>query len=264
MNEKWLSLLFVILVAGVPFCLQAEPELSGRDIMVKVDERPDGENSKTLMHMILINKKGQARERTVLFYSMDVGKDSKNLIFFQEPADIKGVGFLSWEYEDPGRDDDRWLYLPAMKKVKRISGSSKNDYFMGTDFTYDDMGDRSVDEDIHTLLREETVDEHVCWVVESAPKKTQDEMYSKTVNWIRKDALLPIKTEFYDRMGELLKILTVPEIGKKDGFWTAFRMEMDNIQEKHQTILEIKEVEYNIDIDENLFKVSTLERGRVQ
>lgn len=238
-------------------------ELTGRDIAIMVNERPDGNDRKNVTKMILINRRGKTRERTVLSISKDYGKDSKSIIFFQSPADVKGTGFLQYEYEDTLKEDDRWLYLPALKKVRRISGSSKSDYFMGTDFTYDDMGDRSVDEDNHKLLHEEEIDSVKCWVLESIPKD-KDYMYSKVVKWIRQDALIPVKVEFYDRQTNLLKILTISDIKKQDGFWTAFKMEMDNIQEKHKTILEIKDMHYDIGLKDNLFRVTTLERGRIK
>lgn len=111
---------------------------------------------------------------TGISYSVDVGrakKDRKSIMFFQYPGDVKGTGFLTWDYDDPSRDDDKWLYLPAMKKTRRISGSSaKQDYFMGSDFTYDDMGSRHVDEDTHKLLGEESIGGHKCWQLESVPK----------------------------------------------------------------------------------------------
>jgi len=219
-------------------------ELTGSVIMTKVDNRPNGDDRTMTMNMTLINKRGKTRERSVLSYSKDYGKDSKALIYFKKPADVKGTGFLSWEYNDPNKDDDRWLYLPALKKVRRISGSSKNDYFMGTDFTYDDLGNRSVDEDNHTLLREEEINGTVCWVIESKPKN-KDDMYSKVIRWIRQDAIMSVKVEFYDKQDNLLKILTVSDIRKHDEFWTGFKMEMENIQEKHKTILEITEMYYN-------------------
>jgi len=242
----------------------AQPaELTGRDIVLKVHDRPDGDDQRGIMQMTLINRRGRTRERTVLFLSKEYGKDSKSLMFFQSPADVRGTGFLQYEYNDPAKEDDRWLYLPALKKVRRISGSSKNDYFMGTDFTYDDMGDRAVEEDHHKLLREEEVDSLKCWVLESTPKD-KEYMYSRTVKWIRQDALIPVEVEFYDRQGNLLKALTISDIKKQDGFWTAFKMEMDNLQEKHKTILEIEEMHYNVGLKDNLFRVSTLERGRIK
>jgi hypothetical protein len=238
-------------------------ELSGKDIMTKVKERPDGDDRRITTQITLINKRGKNRERTVMLLSKDYGKDSKSIMFFQSPADVKGTGFLQYEYDDPSKDDDRWLYLPALKKVRRISGSSKSDYFMGTDFTYDDMGEHSVDEDTHTLIREEEVDGQKCWVVESVPLD-KGYMYSKKISWIRQENFTALKVEFYDRQGDLLKTLTVPDLRMQDGFWTVFKMEMDNLQEKHKTVLEIKEMSYNLGLEDSLFRVSTLERGRVE
>jgi outer membrane lipoprotein-sorting protein len=264
-----LTMMFLIVLVWVfmdtVFSLPAagDSPLSGRDIMLQVDNRPDGTDRKSILEMTLINKRGRQRVRTVLSYSKDYGKDKKSIMFFEKPADVKGTGFLSFEYDDPSKEDDRWLYLPALKKVRRISGSSKNDYFMGTDFTYDDMGDRSVDEDTHTLLREEVIEGHPCWVVESAPKE-KNYMYSKKVNWIRKDSLIAAKVEFYDRRGSLIKTLTAPEQKKTSGFWTALKMIMDNTSKNHKTILEMKEVKYDQGIKDSLFRVSTLQRGRIK
>ena len=262
MYRKMLCLV-VGLLFFLPILYSHGAELTGREIMLKVEERPDGDSQRNLTKMTLINKRGKTRERSVLMYSKDYGKDSKSIMYFQSPADVKGTGFLSWEYDDPSKDDDQWLYLPALKKSRRISSSSKNDSFMGTDFTYDDMGDRNVDEDTHTLLREETVDGHACWVIESKPKD-KDYMYSKRVGWIRQDALVGIKVEFYDRRETLLKTLIVSDVKEQDGIWTPFKMEMENVQKNHKTIIEIEEVQYNIDLKDRLFRVSTLERGRLK
>ena len=100
--------------------------LSGKEIMTMVDERPDGDDRKMVMNMTLINKRGRKRVKEVISYSKDYGKDKKSVMVFQSPADVKGTAFLSWEYDDPSKEDDKWLYMPAMKKVRRISGTSKN------------------------------------------------------------------------------------------------------------------------------------------
>lgn len=241
----------------------AESPLTGREIMFKVDNKPDGIDRRFILEMTLINKRNRKRVRTVLSYSKDYGKDKKTIMYFEKPADVKGTGFLSFEYDEPSKEDDRWLYLPALKKVRRISGSSKNDYFMGTDFTYDDMGDRSVDEDTHQLLREEVVEGYPCWVVESVPKD-KSYMYSKKMNWIRKDSLIAFKVEFYDQRGTLIKTLTAPVQEKVNGFWTALKMVMDNTSKEHKTLLEMKDVQYDQGIKDSLFRVSTLQRGRIQ
>ncbi|MCK4289021.1 MAG: outer membrane lipoprotein-sorting protein [Bacteroidales bacterium] len=257
------SLLILAIVASNNPNIFAQ-NLSGKEIMQKVKDRPDGKNRKMKMQMELINKRDKKRNRSVVSYSMDIGKDKKSIMFFLSPADVKGTAFLTWEYDNTDKEDDRWLYLPAMKKTRRISGTSaKKDYFMGTDFTYDDMGSRNVDEDTHKRLREEKSDDYDCWVIESKPKDSKD-MYSKKVSWIRKDCLFARKVEFYDKMGNLLKTLTISNIKKIDGFWTAQKMHIINHQTNHQTILLISEVQYNIEIGESLFTVSNLEKGAVK
>ena len=235
---------------------------TGRDIMVMEDERLDGDDRKTLMKMTLINKRGRKRVREVENFSKDYGKDKKSVMVFKKPADIRGTAFLSWEYDDPAREDDKWLYMPAMKKVRRISGASKNEYFMGTDFTYDDMGDRNVDEDTYTLLGRESLKGHDCWKIESIPVDPED-MYTRKLLWVSKAANMVVQAEYYDKDG-LLKVYKALDFKKQDDFWTLFRSEMDNISLKHKTIMEMASVQYNIGIKDHLFKVSTIQRGRIR
>ena len=154
--------------------------------------------------------------------------------------------------------------MPAMKKTRRISGSSaRKENFMGTDFTYDDMGGRNIDEDTHRLLKELNIEGFRCWVIESVPKDSGGS-YSKTISWIRQDALVAVKVEFYDKRGSLLKTLVVSDVRKQDDIWTPFRMEMKNVQKDHSTVIEITEIQYNTGLEDSLFRVSTLERGRIK
>jgi len=261
MKSKWIKILFYIFITAAASTLQAQ--ITGEEIMKKVDERPDGDDQKSVLKMTLINKRGRKRIREVVSYKKDYGKDSKKIMIFRSPADVKGTGFLSFDYDNPGKDDERWLYLPAMKKTRRISGSSKNDYFMGTDFTYDDMGDRAVEEDVHKYLKTEKINGADCWVVESIPKD-KSYMYSKKISWVRTDALLFVKVNYYDRDGDLLKTLTASEIRKQQSFWTAFKIVMKNHIDEHKTILEHRDRIFNSGVKENLFRVSTLERGRLR
>ncbi|KGN97052.1 hypothetical protein HQ36_08455 [Porphyromonas gingivicanis] len=239
---------------------------TGREIAQKVKDRPDGDTRQSELVMQLINKRGSVRERKLTSYSIDTGKDKKDrkgIMFFQFPSDVKGTGFLTWDYEDPKKDDDKWLYLPAMKKTRRISGSSaKTEYFMGSDFTYDDMGQRNVDEDVHTLLGEEEYQGHRCWKLESIPVDKRS-IYSKKIAWIRKDCLIPVKVEYYDKMGKLHRLLELSLISNVEGYWVAQKLHMKNVQSGHQTILEIKNPKYNLPLEESKFNVTTLEKGRL-
>ena len=255
-----------LLIAATTATAQEKPienKLTGREVAILVDQRPDGDDRSSELTFTLINKQGKRRIRKVKSYQKDIASDTKSLMCFLSPADVKNTIFLQHEYDDPCKEDDKWLYLPALKKARRIAGSSKNDYFMGTDFTYDDMGDRNVDEDEHSLLQDETIDGHCCWVKESKPKD-RNYMYSKVISWIRKDIYIPIKIDFYDRHGELLKSMVLSDFRNTDGFWKAFKLEMENFQQKHKTIIEYQNVKYNSNLEDNLFEVSSIERGRIR
>jgi len=264
MRKQILKTIFfciALLMAVLP-AQAAETTPTGLKIMTRVDDRPDGDDRTQMLTMTLINKSRRQRIRKVKSYSKDFGKDKKSVMVFEKPADVRGTAFLSWEYDDPAREDDKWLYMPAMKKVRRISGASKNEYFMGSDFTYDDMGDRNVEEDTHTLLGEEVVDGHDCWKVESIPVDPED-MYTRKVIWVCKAADMAIKAEYYDKDG-LLKTFKALDFRQQDGFWTLFKSEMDNVSRKHKTVMEIDSVKYNTGINDNLFRVSTIQRGNIR
>ncbi|MCR5352081.1 MAG: outer membrane lipoprotein-sorting protein [Bacteroidales bacterium] len=234
---------------------------TGRDIIQRAKDRPDGDTRYSEMQLTLIKKNGDKRERKMVSWAMDEGKDTKKIMFFTYPGDVKGTGFLTWDYDQVGKEDDKWLYLPAMKKTRRISGaSSKTDFFMGTDFTYDDMGGRNVDEDKHTLLREEDRDGHKCWVVESVPVDSR-EIYSRKVSWIRQDSDTGVYCEFYDKLNKLHRVMTVLDLQKVDGYWTVMKMEMKNVQSGHSTQITVTAPKYDVKVDKSMFTVAKLEKG---
>lgn len=255
-------LIGILFFASVILSSGFAQELTGRDIMQKASNREKSVTDSFKMKMTLINSNGKKRIREVTAYSKDYGKEEKTVMVFLLPADVKGTGYLAYSYDDDSKSDDRWLYVPSLKKAKRISGSSSQDYFMGTDFTYDDMGDRKVDDYQHSLLGEEKIDSKDCWKIESVPVKKS--MYSKYISWIDKESLLNIKAEFYDEQGTLLKVLTVSGIEKKDGFWTSNKMEMNNLQKKHKTVIEISKHEFNKEIPDSYFRVNSLEAGKIK
>lgn len=255
-----IALVFMLVLGLIAMASARATIFDGREIMSQVVDRPDGDDRKMVMRLILINEKEQTRERTVLSFSKDYGGDTKRILYFEKPADVKGVTLLTWEYDDPSKEDDRWLYLPALRKTRRLSGSAKNEYFLGTDFTYDDLGEHSVEEDNHELVKEEMFNGQICWVVNSVPRGT-DGIYGKKVCWVRKDCLVIVKTEYYDQNQRLLKVLNALDIELRDGFWTILKMEMNNVQSKHKTVVEITDIKYNIDLKDSFFSVATLERG---
>jgi len=181
-------------------------------------------------------------------------------MFFISPADVRNTSFMNWSYSKEGKGDDQWIYLPALKKIKRISNDSKSDYFMGSDFTYDDLGDRKPSEDNHKFLRMEKIGDDNCYVIESKPKE-EEYMYSRTITWIIKDKWIGKKKEFYDEDGELLKILEVKEYKKINGYWIILHSEMKNIQKKHSTDMSLTNVKINGGIAQRQFTERMMKRG---
>ncbi len=250
----------LVLIGALTFNVLAQEKLTGLQVMEKVYNRPIGEDMEANLTMILINANGDQRVREIKQFIRDFGKVEKKIMFFIKPADVRNTSFMNWSYDDPNKDDDQWIYLPALKKVKRISSDSKGDYFMGSDFTYDDLGDRKPNEDTHKILREEKLNGEDCYVIESIPKD-EEYMYSKTVTWIIKDKWIGLKKEFYDEDGEFLKTLTVQKYDKINGYWIITGIKMDNVQKKHQTIMKLSNVKINVGIPANKFTERMMKRG---
>ncbi|PIE84730.1 MAG: outer membrane lipoprotein-sorting protein [Bacteroidia bacterium] len=233
----------------------------GRAIMQRAHDRPMGDTRTAEVEMTLVNKRGRKRVRSLRSYSMDIGKDRKTIMHFLAPSDVRGTGFLTWDYDDPAKADDKWLYLPAMRKTRRISSaSSKKDYFMGSDFTYDDMGKRNVDEDTHKFLREEEYQGQPCWVVECTPRE-KGHLYARREVWVGKETLLPLQAKFYDKQNKLQRVLTTGKVVKIDGFWTYEAQTMENVQTGHKTLIRFSKMSFNRPIPEDYFTVVRLEKG---
>ncbi len=190
---------------------------TGEEIMWNVYNRDTGNNMKANLKMEIQNSRGQIRERDIVQVSQEnEDRIEKKLMFFLSPADVKDTGFLSISYPDD-RDDDQWIYLPALKRVKRIASKNKNDSFMGSDFTYDDMGTRNPNKDTHTLLGTTTVDGEECYIVESIPKEKNKE-FDRTVTYIVKDEWYGLNKEYHYK-GEMVRELTIEELEVIDGIF---------------------------------------------
>ena len=175
-------------------------------------------------------------------------------MFFHRPPDVRDLAFLVWKY--PGRDDDRWLYVPALKLVRRIAASDKHTSFVGSDFSYEDVSGREPEDDSHKLLREEPVGGREAYVVESVPKEPAD--FSRKLSWIDKTMWLPLKEEYYDRRGDLARVYTAEEVKEVQGFWTAVKRTMKNVQSGHRTDVVLDDLRYNLKLSPDLFSERAL------
>ena len=252
----------IALLAAAPLAAQT----SAREVMEKnffVTKVTGLEMEAT---MVLINDRGQTRERksTTMVKLQPNGVDSKFLVRFSTPADIRGTGFLQIEHSDG--DDDLWIYLPALKKSRRLVANNKKDSFVGSDFSYGDIALPKVDLYRHTLKGTEQVDGVECHVIESIPRDEAvraSSGYSRKVTWVRSDNFLETRVDYYDLAGRLLKTqlvkrhqLVEPEKGK----WFALTREMTNHQTRHRTTFTVDKLQPGTRLSDDMFTTRYIER----
>lgn len=282
--NRWIfaALICFALAALVPGALDAERLTAGRQATAASapQTRPD---AATIMErnfmaskvtgirmeatMVLINARGQQRERrtTSLVALQANGVDSKFAVTFSTPADIRGTAFLQVEHSDG--DDDLWIYLPALKKSRRLVASNKKDSFVGSDFSYGDVSLPKVAKYRHTLQRMELMDGVECYVVESLPGDDTvkaNSGYSRKITWVRSDNYVETKVEYYDLAGRLLKTqrITRPQaVDAAKGRWFPLSREMTNHQTGHRTTLNVLKLDTNVPTPDEMFTTRSIERN---
>lgn len=245
--------------------------LTANEVMKKVENREDGDSSISEMTMVLIDRRGNKRIRKIKAFRKDFGKDNKSISFFLSPADVRNTSFLSFDWDDENKEDDSWLYLPALRKVKRISAGNKKDSFMGSDFSYADInGLNIVDWDFKFQQQNEKVDGYDCWVIEGLPKKekrkkiVKETGYLKTISWVRKDIFLTVKAKMYVKKGKKIKYFSAADIEKIQGIWTVRKLSMVTTKGKrkeHATVLMFDNIQYNKGVKDEMFTTQRMERG---
>jgi len=239
------------------------PALDGRAIMERVDARPRGSDQVLRATWRLIDEGGGERVReTRTFWRDHRGAEddlhSKRLIVFDAPAPIRGTAFLVWSRRDPGDEDPRWIYLPALRKVRRVAAGDRGRSFVGTDFTYEDLTERAVEEDSHRLLRREELDGRPHYVVESRPRG--ESAYARRVQWVDAERWTVSRVELYDRPDRLEKVLAV-RWQRVDGIWAWKRLEMRDLRRGHRTLVEVDEVRHDVGLDDSVFSEGSLRFG---
>ena len=267
-----MSLLLATVLAGVHPAEAADPNtetatqaaLSGREIMLKVDTRTTARDFKAVAIWRLVSKSGRERVRRTRVYQRDLRSAgdtyrSKWLLVFDSPAPIRDTALLVWSPAAPDAEDDQWLYLPAYRKVRRIAGMDRGEPFMGSDFAFEDLTERAVDEDDHVYLRREELEAVAHAVVTSTPRAANSP-YSKRVSWIDLTNWTTRRTEFYAPDGRLKKTLDArwKQVGE---IWTWARVEMADARTGHRTIVEFDRVVHDSGLKDSIFTKSTLRLG---
>ena len=265
---KLLSPGLLMAVSVAAYAAQGDGALpSGDEIARQINARDDGASVSRKIVMEMTEKGGKSRVRVTRSFRKDFGEERRLVIFYDKPRNLSGTAFLTYDYPQAGVDDDQWLYLPALRKARRVSGAERGDYFMGTDFSYDDMKQEtrvSLDEYDRETLGVEELDGRQLYLVEAKPvsARVAEELgYGRVVTWVDPEIWMVRKSEFWDTRGQRLKTLHFRGIEEVDGIWTPHVLEVENHQSGHRTLFTISEVDYTSTVSDRLFRREALGRG---
>ena len=258
MYLRWLLILL-----SLPFSVQAgTPQQRGLEIATEAERRDSGFHDSTAsMKMLLRNKQGQESTRDIRVRTLEqVDDGDKSLTIFDQPADVKGTAFLSFTHKTG--PDDQWLYLPALKRVKRISSRNKSGPFMGSEFAYEDISSQELEKYTYKYLRDEMFQGMDCFVIERDPVD-ENSGYTRQVVWIDKAEYRPQQIVYYDRKNAKLKTLVFSDYRQYlDTYWRAHVMEMENHQTGKSTRLTWSDYRFQTGLTERDFNRNNLDRVR--
>ncbi len=249
---------FALLVPALAFAGEAEDK--GLEIAKEADRRDEGfGDSRSNMVMILRNKRGQESKRELEIRTLEVKDDGdKSMTVFHTPRDVRGTALLTYSHGvDP---DDQWLYLPALRRVKRIASNNQSGPFMGSEFAYEDLSSQEVEKYTYKYLKDEKIDGVDCFLVEQYPVR-KDSGYTRLQTWMDKDEYRVRKIDFYDRKGALLKTLTPSDYKQYVGkHWRAQRMNMVNHQTGKSTELIWSDWKFKTGLEDDDFTRTRLQQ----
>jgi ribosomal protein S8 len=246
-------------------------DLTAYDVVKRMDELNDGDTLTSNTLMVLMDSSKNKRIRKIKSIRKDFGKDTKGLVFFLSPADVRNTTYMSFDWDNEEKEDDSWLYLPALKKIKRIASSDKSGSFMGSDFTYSDINGMEIEDWNYKFKKQSvSVDGVETWVIEGRPKKDKrkkviDETgYIKNNLWIRKDNFMLIKGKYWVKKGKKIKYFKATGIKKIDNIWSSTKLSMITTKKgvvTHSSFLKISNLIYNSKISDSIFTTGKMERG---
>ena len=250
---------FLSAVTALTFSAPAQSQTPSADELVKKELAAfyyGGKDMSVRIAMRLINAQGNVRERNMVMLRTNNGDtgDQRYLMAFDAPADVRGMSFLIWKYAKA--EDDRWIYFPALKAVKRIAADDKKSSFVGSDFTYEDVSGRDLDDESHSFVRADQVGSRKVYVVDSKPKGNTD--YAMRSIWIDQEHWLPLKEEYFDAQGKPLRTFTADRVEQIGGQWTITVRSMKNHQTGHRTEVVFKNVQYNVGLSDSVFTERTM------
>ncbi|MCW5979722.1 MAG: outer membrane lipoprotein-sorting protein [Bryobacteraceae bacterium] len=212
--------------------------------------------ARVTMELIAANGRKRTRVLTMLRRNETGGREQRYFMYFHQPGDVRATTFLVWTY--PGKDDDRWVFIPAVNMVRRLAASDSRSSFVGSDFNYEDVSGRDVESDTHTLVREEELDGVPCYVIRSVPKTSAE--YVRKLAWIDKSTFLPKREEYYDSQKELARVFTAHVVEVVGGYPTVVKRTMEDVKRAHRTEVTFEQIEYEMGLPEGIFTQRSLQQ----
>ncbi len=252
----------IILTLSALFFLCYSHAQNPRDIAQKASNAIEVEAMEMAATLKIHDNRGNVRERKIAVATKKFDDTYKTLIRFLEPADVRGTGMLIYDYDD--NDDDMWVFMPSLRKSRRIVSSEKAKSFMGSEFSNADMSSPNLDDFNYKLEGTEIIDGRECWVIESVSKTDEiadENGFSKQISYIGKDNYLTYKVEYYDFFNELLKVMTISDYKKQsNGSFFAFNMQMENVQNNRKSVYIVNKFQLGSKLSENNFTITALEQ----
>jgi outer membrane lipoprotein-sorting protein len=247
MKKLYFFIISMIFFTAVNNCYS----LSVDEIVDKANKMAfyQGIDGSAQVSMTIFDEQGRTREREfiILRKNIDNTKDQKYYIYFKKPGDVRNMVFMVWKYID--KDDDRWMYLPALDLVKRIAASDKRTSFTGSHFFYEDVSGRNLEYDKHELINED----EKYFIIKNTPKDKNSVEFGYYNVWIDKNNFMPVKSEYYDKQNKKYRIIEALETKEIDGFITVTKSKAEDFKLGGYTISEFKNVKYNIGIEDAVF-----------
>lgn len=263
-SEKLIMLLIMTVISSNAVSSELP---AGVIIAQNINARDEGIAVSRKLKMEMTDRHGKARVRETRAFRKYYGDEKRTAIFYLKPKNIKDTAFLTYDYADKERDDDQWLYLPAMRKVRRISASDRGDYFLGTDLSYEDIKLEtrvSLKDYTRKTIGEDEVDGVHCYVVEET---TIDNETAEELGHLRRESCvddtiwMTRRSKFWDLQNNLLKTTHFKDISQVQGIWTAHTIDVENHKTGHHTIFTFSDVDYDEGVKDSVFTQNALKRG---
>lgn len=238
-------------------CAAALGAQDARKIVEEVQNRSGVKSERYEGTLKVIGRGNKVSEKRWTYQRIGSHGNSKSIIRFSAPADVKGVALLVVNH--PDRASDQWMWTPAIGRERRIALQDRSTRFFGTDFSFEDLEERDVNQYDYKLLGEEAIDGAACWRIEARPREAKSSQYTLSRMWIRKDNYVPAQYENYVK-DQLVRRLRATDIANVQGIWTARTLEMTDLRRNSRTILRIEKLQYNVPMKDDDFTVQALRR----